>query len=610
MSVRPSVARVDGDPPDPPRRVRVLPEALANQIAAGEVVERPASVVKELVENAIDAGAARITVEITEAGRGLVRVVDDGEGMSPEDAVVAVQRHATSKLATVEDLAAIATLGFRGEALPSIASVSRFTLITRRESDEVGTRVSVEGGAEPEVSPVAAPVGTTVEVRDLFWNVPARLKFLKSNGTEAGHVSQLVTTFALGHPHLHVRYVSEGKLALDFPAARRLGDRVVQALGKAARTELHEVAFDGVVQVAGFVSAPQLARGSPSHITVFVNGRRVRDRTVQHAIVSAYGNELGPGRFPQAVLYVHLDPHQVDVNVHPAKAEVRFQNPSLVHESVAHAVRATLVKRPWQAPTPLPLEIAAAPGAPGPASPPQVPEASARPTPPLLAAASAVAEVPTFAHRTELRFEPPRAPWPAAPTAPAAPATADPRGDAQVGAPTAPSRQGIVLGQLRAGLVVVEDASGDLLIVDPEVAERARVRSEIVAQAAAGRLATQPLLMPVALELSARGARAVEARRADLAHLGLWVEPFGGRTFQVLGMPGPMVRAPVGRVLDDVARLLEREPRADTAALLEAIVRAAAPPRGARLDAAQLGRLAAPDASAIVKRLSHRELGG
>jgi len=580
---------------EPGRRVRVLPEALANQIAAGEVVERPASVVKELVENAIDAGATRVTIEIADAGRGLVRIVDDGEGMGPEDAVTAVQRHATSKLATVEDLAAIGTLGFRGEALPSIASVSRFTLITRRADDEVGTRVTVEGGAEPEVAPVAAPVGTTVEVRDLFWNVPARLKFLKSNGTEAGHVSQLVTTFALGHPHLHFRYVSEGKLALDFPAVRRLGDRVVQALGKAARTELHEVAFDGPVRVAGFVSAPHLARGTPSHITVFVNGRRVRDRTVQHAVVSAYGGELGAGRFPQAVLYVHLDPREVDVNVHPAKAEVRFQNPSLVHESVAHAVRHTLVRRPWQAATPLPLEVASQAATrvaePSPPSPAPAP----RPTPLLEGAPTiAVTEAPPFGHRTELRFEPPRFIEPRA-------AATSPSGSA-------------ALGQLRSGLVVIEDASGDLLIVDPEVAERARVRGEIAAQVAAGRLATQPLLMPVALDLGPRAAKAVGPRQPDLAHLGLWIEPFGGRTFQVLGLPGPMSKAPAGRVLEDVARLLERDPRADTDALLDAIVHAAAPPRATRLDAAQLARLTAPGlgapATAIVKRLSNRELGG
>ncbi|MFO0751466.1 MAG: DNA mismatch repair endonuclease MutL [Myxococcota bacterium] len=591
-------------------RVAVLPDALANQIAAGEVVERPASVVKELVENAIDAGAARITIEIADAGKGLVRVVDDGEGMSAEDARTAVLRHATSKIRTADDLSAIGTLGFRGEALPSIASVSRFTLLTRRESDEVATRVSIDGGGAPRVEPAAAPPGTIIEVRDLFWNVPARLKFLKSDGTESAHVSQLVTSFALGHPHIHFKLLNEGKVALDFPAAKRLFDRAVQALGKAAQKELHEVAFDGPVRVAGFVSAPQFARGTPNLIITFVNGRRVKDRTVQHAIVSAYGSELGSGRFPQAVLYVHLDPHAVDVNVHPTKAEVRLQNPSLVHEAVLRAVQATLARRPWAERAPLPLEQAF-----------------------RVAEPAALQAVPTHApipvvRATELRFGPPVV-FPSAPAGTAPVDALGARADASPPAPlaTAPlaaarptpfatlaptasvqASRARVIGQLASGLVVIESADGSVLVVDPHVADRERIVRELELAAARGAIATQPLLMPAALELGRKQARAVAARVPDLAHVGLWVEPFGGQTFQVMGMPVPIARAPAGRVLDAVAALLEREPRAEGAALLRAIAGAAALPRATPLASFYAASLAEPHAAAVVGRLSAAEL--
>jgi len=533
-------------------KVLVLPDALANQIAAGEVVERPASVVKELVENAIDAGATRVVIGIESAGRALVRVVDDGEGMSREDAELAVLRHATSKIRTADDLMAIGTLGFRGEALPSIASVSRFVLLTRRAEDDVATKVSIEGGARPVLTPAASPVGTIIEVRDLFWNVPARLKFLKSDGTEAGHVSQLVTSFALGHPHIHFQLTTDDKLALDFPIAKRLFDRATQALGKAAQRELFEVDFDGgPIRVTGFVSAPQFARSTPNHLATFVNGRRVRDRTLQHAVIQAYGAQLGHGRFPQAILYVHLDPHAVDVNVHPTKAEVRFQNPSLVHESMMRAVQATLLRRPWQADATLPLERLA--------QPTRVMEPRAlEPTP----------HPPSPPGRTtELRFGPPvvygaplSVPLPLPPSEPSAASTAL-----------------RVIGTLSSGLVVVE-SEGALLVLDALVAERERLLAELLRAHTKGAIATQPLLMPAALELDRRASKPLTTRAADLGHLGLWVEPFGGNTFQVMGLPTPIAKAPPGRVLEAVAALLTTQPKADDTALLRVMAKAAAAP--------------------------------
>ncbi|TNF27695.1 MAG: DNA mismatch repair endonuclease MutL, partial [Deltaproteobacteria bacterium] len=329
-------------------RVSVLPDALANQIAAGEVVERPASVVKELVENALDAEASRVFVAITGGGQALVRVLDDGVGMAREDAVLALQRHATSKITTAEDLHGIDTLGFRGEALPSIASVSRFRLITREHDAPSATEVTVEGGAAAVVKDAGAPPGTRIEVVDLFYNVPARLKFLKAEATENRHVAALMTAFALGHPHIHFRLDKDGRTIADYPVARRLDQRIFQVLGKSVAERLHEVVGEGPVQVRGYISEPGFTRTNQNNIHTFVNGRRVRDRTVTHALVAGYGELLQRGHFPQGVLYVHLDPQLIDVNVHPAKAEIRFVDGGAVHEAIVRAVRATLHDAPWR----------------------------------------------------------------------------------------------------------------------------------------------------------------------------------------------------------------------------------------------------------------------
>jgi DNA mismatch repair protein MutL len=341
-------------------RVAILPDDVANQIAAGEVVERPASVVKELVENALDAGATRITVDVVDAGRALLRIVDDGSGMGRDDAATAILRHATSKLRSADDLHAIETLGFRGEALPSIASVSRFELVTQRAEDEVGTRIVIEGGGAPVISEAGAPVGTRIEVADLFFNVPARRKFLKSDATELAQIQQVMTAFALGYPHVHFRMTSNERTTLDYPSVKQLRDRAVQVLGRELTRRLYDVHGDSNgIGVVGFVSAPSAAKSHANQIHLFVNGRRVRDRNLHHALVSAYGADLGPGRFPQAILYLHLSPQDVDVNVHPAKAEVRFAHPAVVHQVLHLAVRRTLERRPWQHEAPLPLEKAA-----------------------------------------------------------------------------------------------------------------------------------------------------------------------------------------------------------------------------------------------------------
>ncbi len=322
-------------------RIRKLSDDLANQIAAGEVVERPASVVKELVENAIDAAATRVTITVEYGGKRLIRVEDDGIGMPPDDARLCLERHATSKIATATDLAAIATLGFRGEALPSIASVSRFTLRTRTRDTTAGTEIGVTAGQVEPARAVGVPEGTSVTVEDLFFNLPARRKFLKSDAAESAHVSKIVTQLALCHPDVGVTLTSAGRTVLRCPPARSLADRLFQIYGD--RPDLVTVERDGHgLRLTGVVAAlaDQGPTRGPQH--VFVNRRVVRDKTIAHAILDAYQAASIKERSPEVHLFLEVPLDRVDVNVHPTKAEVRFADQSLVHELVRRGVAEAL----------------------------------------------------------------------------------------------------------------------------------------------------------------------------------------------------------------------------------------------------------------------------
>ncbi|HEX9050356.1 MAG TPA: DNA mismatch repair endonuclease MutL, partial [Anaeromyxobacter sp.] len=329
-------------------RIHVLPPGLVNQIAAGEVVERPASVVKELVENALDACARAIAIDVEEGGLALVRVADDGSGMDREDALLALERHATSKLRDAEGLHAIATMGFRGEALPAIASVSRFRLDTAAAIDGAGTRVEIAGGAPPEVSDVARPRGTTVEVRDLFFNTPARRKFMRAAPTEAGHVTEAVTRLALARPDVGFTVRSGGRVALGTRAGDPLRDRAAQAIGRDAHRHLLPLdATRGAVRVHGLVCSPDRSEATQRALYLFVNGRWVRDRGAAHAVLRAFAGSLPAGRHPAGVLFVELPLARVDVNVHPQKHEVRFADAREVQDAIFHAVAGTLRTAPW-----------------------------------------------------------------------------------------------------------------------------------------------------------------------------------------------------------------------------------------------------------------------
>jgi len=325
-------------------RIRVLPDHVANQIAAGEVVERPASVAKELVENAIDAGARRVVIDVEAGGRRLLKVSDDGDGMVRDDAVLAFERHATSKIAKSEDLSSIATLGFRGEALASIASVARVELTTKTEDAAGATRVTIEGGKMRDVKDAAHPRGTTIAVRDLFFNVPARRKFLRSEATESFHLTNLVTHYALAHPEIAFTLTNNGREVLRVAPANDLRERAYQVFGAEFLDNLLEVGggHAQIARVSGFVSAPRDRRTSRDAQYLFVNGRFVRDRLIARALSEGYRAVLPHGVYPAALLFIEIPLEEVDVNVHPAKTEVRFRRAAAVSDAVREAVRAAL----------------------------------------------------------------------------------------------------------------------------------------------------------------------------------------------------------------------------------------------------------------------------
>ena len=327
-------------------KIKVLPDSLANKIAAGEVVERPSSVVKELLENSLDAGARKISIEVEAGGKRLIRIVDDGEGMTRDDAITAFERHATSKLRTAEDLETITTLGFRGEALPSIASVSRLFLRTKTESDVEGTEVEFNGGKLVAVRDIAWPGGAEFEVKDLFFNIPARRKFLKSDATESFHITNLVQHYALANPQLAFLLVNNGREAIRVAPASSLKERAYQILGGALLKKLLEVKSESNgLRIEGFVSNPQEQRSSRDAQYMFVNRRFVRDQLIGRALSEAYRSMMPSGTYPAAVLFVEVPPLEVDVNVHPAKTEVRFLHEgailAFVRDAIAEAIKAT-----------------------------------------------------------------------------------------------------------------------------------------------------------------------------------------------------------------------------------------------------------------------------
>jgi DNA mismatch repair protein MutL len=500
-------------------KITRLPDDLANQIAAGEVVERPASVVKELVENALDAGARRIRVHVELGGKKQVQVEDDGEGMEPEDARLALERHATSKIRRADDLAAIQTLGFRGEALPSIASVSHFILRTRARGHHTGTEIHVNGGTVASAVEVGAPEGTRVEVNDLFYNLPARRKFLKSDGAESAQVSRVVAQLALANQAVGFTLTSAGRTVLECPPAVSLRDRLYQLYGD--RVDLLEVGkVAGGIHLSGYIAS--LAEQGPTRgpQNVFVNRRIVKDRTIAHAIINAYSVASIKERSPEVHLFIDMPADAVDVNVHPTKAEVRFREQSLVHE----VVRRGLMDALGQGGVPhlqLQPEVQV-----------QIPRDVTLPG--VLAGGVYPNRWLPDAVRTAV--SPPGPPALGTPGLPALPAPGWPGLPARPGPPALGIRPMIPLGQFRDTFIIAIDDEG-VAIIDQHVAHERVLFERVMERLTAGRLESQRLLVPLVIEMSADEHESLIGRAQALEQFGFEFESFGGSAINVTAVP-------------------------------------------------------------------------
>jgi DNA mismatch repair protein MutL len=556
-------------------RIRILSDAVANKIAAGEVVERPASVVKELLENALDAGATELRIDVEGGGRRLIRVADNGEGMLRDDALLAFERHATSKLADVRDLESIATLGFRGEALPSIASVSRLVLATHPRGAATGTRVEIAGGTLLRVEDAALPAGTAVTVRDLFFNVPARRKFLRSDATELAHIASLATHYSLAHHEKSFLLTHDQRELLHVTPVATLRERVYQVFGSQVLADLLDLGererrlavpaapdpLERAFRLRGFISGPQVQKLNRNSIFLFVNGRLIRDRVLLHALTAAYHNLIPPGAFPFALLFLDCDPEEVDVNVHPAKTEVRFRPGGLVHDFVRDTLREVLEER-------RPVPPLAPPAAPQPGADLPFSEFTQRienqrfaePAAPFDAAA-----LPGFELRTppappqRLAFEPPPEPEPAL----RLPAP-DTHGALPPGAYAAESgsldalRDLRPLGQLHDSFIVAAGRDG-LWLIDQHVAHERILFEQVLRARQAGKPAVQRLLLPLIVELTA--GQQIEFARIgeELKALGFEAEPFGSRTLAIHAAPAGLGPGELEPVLCEILETAEKE---------------------------------------------------
>jgi DNA mismatch repair protein MutL len=610
-------------------RIRILAEAVANKIAAGEVVERPASVVKELLENALDAGANSIRVETEAGGRRMIRVVDDGQGMTHDDALLAFERHATSKLRNADDLLSIATLGFRGEALPTIAAVSRLTLETRDPAEAEGTRVEFAGGKLIGVKPAGLAAGTTISVADLFYSVPARRKFLKSDTTELGHIASLVTHYALANPSKHFVLSTPTQEIINCSPVEKLGERVYQLFGKQALEELTEIpsatsAFRSAITepeleageekatltVSGFTSRPEVQRANRNGIYVFVNRRLVRDRLILHAIHEAYRNILPAGVFPATLLFLDMPYDEVDVNVHPAKIEVRFRRPQFVHDFSRDTIRqalmgtraiASFATAAGAGPQPMRMpgmsagvSMAATTadfseggqeigGGVGPSGIPRaiipaleeivvgsgvgsdrgfhLTSAPQRPVDQRLAF-----ELGGFTAEPGSLERPPIGNWAAN--------LAGPNGDAPASLPRPEQISDLKpLGQVSASFIVAVNGGG-LWLVDQHVAHERVLFEQHLAARRAGKIEAQRMLMPMVIELAPRQIVIYEKIAEELAANGFEVEPMGPRSVAIQAVPAGIATGDAEKLLTEILDGIERENAAISIETLQAKIAA------------------------------------
>ena len=538
-------------------KIRVLADHVANQIAAGEVVERPASVAKELIENSIDAGAKRITIEIEAGGRRLLKVSDDGEGMVRDDAVLAFERHATSKIRVTEDLAAIGTLGFRGEALASIASVAKVELTTCTEDAKAATRVTIDGGRMRDVKDAAHPRGTTIAVRDLFFNIPARRKFLRSEATETYHLTNLVTHYALAHPEIAFTFVNNGREVVRAAPAKDLRERAYQIFGAEFLENLLEVNLGDtqVARVSGYVSAPRDRRTSRDSQYLFVNRRFVRDRMIGRALSEGYRSILPHGVYPAALLFIETPLEEVDVNVHPAKTEVRFRRQAAVIDVVREAVRTALASASYVPP---------------PEQPPVI--------------MTATAAVSSILPQPRIEFTPPPAPPPPPPRAPVEPSGDEIARDIEVmiqsvtksvssvALPPLNSAEKLArevtpeslnanirpLGQLEESFIIATDDEG-LLLIDQHVAHERVLFDKYRALEAERRSESQQLLVPETFDLTPAQAAVFDDLAPELENYGFELMRLSGRTVAIKAVPADLPGSEARNMLFELLETVDAE---------------------------------------------------
>lgn len=606
-------------------RIRILAEAVANKIAAGEVVERPASVVKELLENALDAGASTIRVETESGGRRMIRVIDDGHGMTHDDALLAFERHATSKLRNADDLLSIATLGFRGEALPTIAAVSRLVLETRDAAEAEGTRVEFSGGKLLGVKPAGLPAGTTISVADLFHSVPARRKFLKSDTTELGHIASLVTHYALANPAKHFVLTTPTQEIINCTPVEKLAERVYQLFGKQALEELTEIpaatsAFRSAITepalepeeeksaltVSGFTSRPEVQRANRNGIYVFVNRRLVRDRLILHAIHEAYRNILPGGVFPATLLFLDMPYDEVDVNVHPAKIEVRFRHPQFVHDFTRDTIRQALTAsraiasfataaggQPLRMPgagNSLASGMASTSadfsdstlGATGPSG---IPRAIIPPMEDIGLGSGVGSDGGFDLTSAPLRPVEQRLAFDLGGFSTSAGSAqksagnwianlAGPNGDAPASLPHVDQIADLKpLGQVSSSFIVAVN-SGGLWLVDQHVAHERILFEQHLEARRAGKIEAQRMLMPMVIELAPRQIVIYEKIADELAANGFEVEPMGPRSVAIQSVPAGIAASDAEKLLTEILDGIERENAAISIETLQAKIAA------------------------------------
>jgi len=528
-------------------KIQILPENLCNKIAAGEVVERPASVVKELLENSLDAEATEVRVEVEAGGRKLIRVIDNGFGMGKDDVFLCLERHATSKIRSDDDLFRLHSFGFRGEALPSIAAVSRLTLTSCTLGAEEGWEIYAEGGAVKRAGAVGVPAGTTIEVRDLFFNTPARRKFMRQEETELGHIGDVVTKLALARPDVRFSLVHRGRVLIDLYRHGSLSERVAELLGRPLLKDMLSLIQEGPdgLLLEGLLTQPSVHRATTGAMYTFINGRYIRDRVVQHAILEGYRHVLVKGRYPALVLFLTIDPAQVDVNVHPTKHEVRFREQKAVHDFIARAVQDTLRPSSW-----LGDHVPTQPSTPV-VSVPSIAEED-RPLPSVAGAAEArlqeVREALFDYGRQHLSQKP------------SSSYVAGTKADSPFRMPETAAfvAEGgyfsslQVIGQYRRSYIVCQDGD-DLVLIDQHAAHERIGFERLRAEYRLGGVERQALLFPVMLEFDFREEAQIAEHLGDLERIGFELEPFGGRTFALKAVPRLLGDSRVEQLIRDVA---------------------------------------------------------